>query len=111
MPGDVDLWPTMTGGEIIDRLGKMRGGLDESRRAELTERFDLDPTRRARTYSKGNRQKVVLVALAAHVDLLLLDEPTTGLDPLRESVIRDCIGERHRAGVGAADADRAERGP
>src|SRR6266542_3926363 len=83
VPGDVTLWPTLTGGEIIDLLGRLRGGLDQRRRAELLERFDLDPTMKARAYSKGNRQKVALVAaLAADVELLLLDEPTAQLDPL-----------------------------
>ncbi len=85
VPGDVDLWPTLSGGEVIDLLGRMRGGLDASRRAALLERFDLDPTKKCRTYSKGNRQKVALVAaLASDAELLLLDEPTSGLDPLME---------------------------
>jgi ABC-2 type transport system ATP-binding protein len=94
VPGDVDLWPTLTGGEVIDLLGRLRGGLDPARRADLLERFDLDPTKRSRTYSKGNRQKVALVAaLASDVELLVLDEPTSGLDPLMESVFQDCIRE------------------
>lgn len=85
VPGDVSLWPNLTGGEAIDLLGRLRGGLDQTRRAELLERFELDPTKRGRSYSKGNRQKVALVAaLASHVELLLLDEPTSGLDPLME---------------------------
>ena len=85
VPGDVTLWPNLTGGEMIDLLGNLRGGLDEQRRAELIERFELDPTKKGRAYSKGNRQKVALIAaLASDVELLLLDEPTSGLDPLKE---------------------------
>jgi ABC-2 type transport system ATP-binding protein len=99
VPGDVSLWPNLTGGEAIDLLGALRGGLDPARRAELLERFDLDPAKRARTYSKGNRQKVALIAaLAADADLLILDEPTSGLDPLMEAVFRDCIAEAKAAG-------------
>jgi ABC-2 type transport system ATP-binding protein len=98
VPGDVSLWPNLTGGEVIDLLGKLRGGLDPSRRASLLERFELDPTVKARAYSKGNRQKVALVAaLASDVELLLLDEPTSGLDPLMEAAFRACI-EEERAG-------------
>ncbi len=94
VPGDVTLWPNLTGGEVIDLLGRLRGGLDESRRADLVERFELDPTKKGRTYSKGNRQKVALVAaLASDVELLLLDEPTSGLDPLMESVFQQCVEE------------------
>ena len=94
VPGDVTLWPTLTGGEVIDFLGRLRGGLDRATRDQLLERFDLDPTKKGRAYSKGNRQKVALVAaLASDVDLLLLDEPTAGLDPLMERVFRDCIDE------------------
>ena len=86
VPGDVNLWPQLSGGEIIDLLGRLRGGLDARRRDTLIEEFELDPTRKARSYSKGNRQKVVLIAaLASEVELLLLDEPTGGLDPLMES--------------------------
>ena len=92
VPGDVTLWPGLTGGEVIDLLGRLRGGLDERRRAELVERFDLDPRRRSATYSKGNRQKVALVAaLASDVELLLLDEPTSGLDPLMEAQFREVV--------------------
>lgn len=92
VPGDTNLWPNLTGGEIIDILGGLRGGLDDRRRAELVERFDLDPRKKARTYSKGNRQKVALVAaLASDAELLVLDEPTAGLDPLMEAVFQDCI--------------------
>ena len=92
VPGDVNLWPNLTGGEVIDLLGRLRGGLDRARRDRLLEAFELDPTKKARSYSKGNRQKVALVAaLAADVELLVLDEPTSGLDPLMESVFRLCI--------------------
>jgi ABC-2 type transport system ATP-binding protein len=96
VPGDVSLWPNLTGGEVIDLLGRLRGGLDPRRRADLLERFDLDPTKKGRSYSKGNRQKVALIAaLASDVELLLLDEPTSGLDPLMEAAFRDCItGQR-----------------
>jgi len=99
VPGDVSLWPQLTGGEVIDLLGRLRGGLDEHRRREMIERFDLDPTRKGRTYSKGNRQKVALVAaLAGGADLLILDEPTAGLDPLMEEVFRDCVLEERARG-------------
>jgi len=92
VPGDVTLWPNLSGGEAIDLLGRLRGGLDEGRRAELLERFELDPTKKCRTYSKGNRQKVALVAaFASDVELFILDEPTSGLDPLMEAVFRDCV--------------------
>ncbi|MGK5683901.1 ABC transporter ATP-binding protein [Actinoplanes sp. URMC 104] len=92
VPGDVTLWPGITGGEVIDLLGRLRGGIDRRRRDELLEQFDLDPRKRARTYSKGNRQKVALVAaLASDAELLLLDEPTSGLDPLMEAVFQRCI--------------------
>jgi len=98
VPGDVSLWPNLTGGEVIDLLGKLRGGLDPARRGSLLDRFELDPTVKARAYSKGNRQKVALVAaLASDVELLLLDEPTSGLDPLMEAAFRACI-EEERAG-------------
>jgi ABC-2 type transport system ATP-binding protein len=94
VPGDVNLWPNLSGGEVIDLLGRLRGGLDEKRRAHLIDRFELDPTKRSRTYSKGNRQKVALVAaLAADVELLVLDEPTSGLDPLMEAVFTECVDE------------------
>jgi ABC-2 type transport system ATP-binding protein len=99
VPGDVALWPNLTGGEVIDLLGNLRGGLDERRRAEMVERFDLDPTKKGRSYSKGNRQKVALVAaLSSDVELLLLDEPTSGLDPLMEAVFRDVVREVRDAG-------------
>ncbi len=99
VPGDVELWPNLTGGEAIDLFARLRGHLDRSRRDELCERFDLDPTKKGRTYSKGNRQKVALIsALASDVDLLLLDEPTAGLDPLMEAVFQDAIREVKAAG-------------
>lgn len=94
VPGEVSLWPNLTGGEVIDLLGRMRGGIDESRRAELLERFELDPSKRCRSYSKGNRQKVGLVAaLCADVELLLLDEPTAGLDPVMEAEFQEVVRE------------------
>jgi polyether ionophore transport system ATP-binding protein len=98
VPGDVTLWPAMTGGEIIDLMARLRGGQhDKARRQELIERFDLDPSKKARSYSKGNRQKVALIAaLASDAELLLLDEPTSGLDPLMEAAFRECVNaERH----------------
>jgi ABC-2 type transport system ATP-binding protein len=99
VPGDVTLWPNLTGGETIDLLIRMRGGAAPHRRAELIERFELDPTKKARTYSTGNRQKVVLVAaLAADVELLILDEPTSGLDPLMEAVFQAGVAEAAAAG-------------
>ncbi|GAC46683.1 ABC transporter ATP-binding protein [Gordonia aichiensis] len=94
VPGDVSLWPSMTGGEAIDLLGSLRGGLNEDRRDDLIERFELDPTKRGRQYSKGNRQKVAIVAaLSSDVELLILDEPTSGLDPLMENVFQEVVGE------------------
>ncbi|MFJ2028831.1 ATP-binding cassette domain-containing protein [Streptosporangium sp. NPDC087985] len=99
VPGDVTFWPNLSGGEVIDLLGRLRGGLDKRRRADLLERFDLDPRKKGRAYSKGNRQKVALVAaLASDVELLLLDEPTSGLDPLMEEVFREVIREEQRRG-------------
>jgi ABC-2 type transport system ATP-binding protein len=99
VPGDVTLWPGLSGGEVIDLLDRLRGGLDPKRRAELLERFDLDPRKKGRTYSKGNRQKVALVAaLASDVELLLLDEPTSGLDPLMEDTFRQVIREERQRG-------------
>ena len=105
VPGDVTLWPSLTGGEIIDLLARLRGdnsvpGSGEPRRRrELIERFDLDPSKKARAYSKGNRQKVALIAaLASDAELLVLDEPTSGLDPLMEAVFRDCVSAERRGG-------------
>jgi ABC-2 type transport system ATP-binding protein len=99
VPGEVSLWPNLTGGEVIDLLGRMRGGLDPRKRDELIEQFELDPTKKGRSYSKGNRQKVALVsALAADVELLLLDEPTSGLDPLMESVFEARVDEFRDSG-------------
>jgi ABC-2 type transport system ATP-binding protein len=98
VPGDVSLWPNLSGGEVIDMLLRMRGApVDHPLRAEMLERFELDPTKKGRAYSKGNRQKVALVAaFAAPTDLMVLDEPTSGLDPLMEEVFAQCIAE-HRA--------------
>ena len=101
VPGDVSLWPNLSGGETIDLLLRMRG-IDPraTRRAELLERFELDPTKKGRAYSKGNRQKVALVAaFAAPVELLVLDEPTSGLDPLMEQVFNTCLAEHKAAGT------------
>jgi ABC-2 type transport system ATP-binding protein len=99
VPGDVTLWPNLTGGEIIDLLGRLRTGIDPRRRADLIARFALDPTKKARAYSKGNRVKVALIAaLASDAELLLLDEPTSGLDPLMEDVFRACIADERRKG-------------
>lgn len=99
VPGDVSFWPNLTGGEIIDILGSLRGGLDESRRERLLRRFELDATKKFRTYSKGNRQKVALVAaLASDVDLYILDEPTSGLDPLMEQIFQGEIRSLKDAG-------------
>ena len=100
VPGDVALWPALTGGQVLDALSGLRGSRDTDREAELIERFDLDPTKRVRTYSKGNRQKVALVAaLSAPVDLLILDEPTSGLDPLMERVFTDAVREAADGGA------------
>lgn len=100
VPGDVTLWPSLSGGETIDLLARMRGGIDQQRRDALIDRFELDPTKKSRAYSKGNRQKVALVsAFSANADLLILDEPTSGLDPLMEQVFQDCV--REAAGRGA----------
>ncbi|RJL35748.1 ABC transporter ATP-binding protein [Bailinhaonella thermotolerans] len=99
VPEDVVLWPSLSGGEAIDLLGRLRGGLDRRRKAQLLEHFDLDPTKKGRAYSKGNRQKVALIAaLASDVELLLLDEPTSGLDPLMEAAFRACVAEERGNG-------------
>jgi len=99
VPGDVNLWPQLSGGEVIDLLGRLRGGLDEARRDALLERFGLDPTKKGRAYSKGNRQKVALVAaLASDVELLVLDEPTSGLDPLMGEVFREVVEDERERG-------------
>ncbi len=99
VPGDVSLWPNLTGGEAIDILARLSGPLDPARRTLMLERFELDPTKKARTYSKGNRQKVALVAaLASEAELLVLDEPTSGLDPLMEAAFTESILEVKAAG-------------
>lgn len=100
VPGSVSLWPSLTGGQVLDTLAGLRGSRDRAREEELTERFDLDPTKKVRTYSKGNAQKVALVAaLSAPVDLLILDEPTSGLDPLMERVFTDTVREAAEGGA------------
>lgn len=99
VPGEVNLWPTLTGGEVIDLLNKLRGGINRSRRDEMLKRFELDPTKKCGTYSKGNRQKVALVAaFASDADIYLLDEPTSGLDPLMEVIFQQCIMELREMG-------------
>jgi ABC-2 type transport system ATP-binding protein len=99
VPGDVTLWPNLTGGEIIDLMARLRGDSGTKRRTALCERFGLDPAKKARAYSKGNRQKVALIAaLASHAELLLLDEPTSGLDPIMEATFRECVEEERQAG-------------
>lgn len=99
VPGDVNLWPNLTGGEVIDLFIKLRGGSNKSRREELIRRFDLDPSKKCRTYSKGNRQKVALIAaLSSDADLYILDEPTSGLDPLMERVFQECVREAKAEG-------------
>jgi ABC-2 type transport system ATP-binding protein len=99
VPGDVNLWPNLSGGEVIDLLGRLRGGLDQHRRKDLIERFDLDPKKKGRAYSKGNRQKVAIIAaLASNVDLLILDEPTSGLDPVMEATFQRAIQEEREQG-------------
>src|SRR5690625_453775 len=99
VPGDVNLWPNLTGGEVIDLFVKLRGSNQQSKREELITRFDLDPTKKCRTYSKGNRQKVALIsAFSSEADLYILDEPTSGLDPLMERIFQDCVYEAKEAG-------------
>jgi ABC-2 type transport system ATP-binding protein len=100
VPGDVSLWPNLTGGEVIDVLARMRGGVDEARRSDMVDRFELDPSKKARTYSKGNRQKVALIAaLSSRADLYLLDEPTSGLDPLMEAEFQKAVLELKSEGA------------
>ncbi len=99
VPGDVNLWSNLTGGEVIDLFVRLRRTTNPSRKDELIERFDLDPTKKCRTYSKGNRQKVALVAaFSSDADLYILDEPTSGLDPLMEKVFQECVMEVKQAG-------------
>jgi ABC-2 type transport system ATP-binding protein len=94
VPGEANLWPSLTGAETLHLLGRVQGRVDDEYRDELIRRFDLDPTKKVRAYSKGNRQKLVLIAgLMARPDLLILDEPTSGLDPLMEQAFRGCIHE------------------
>jgi ABC-2 type transport system ATP-binding protein len=99
VPGDVNLWPNLTGGEVIDLFIKLNGTANKAKREELIEKFDLDPSKKCRTYSKGNRQKVALVAaFSSDADLFILDEPTSGLDPLMEKVFQECVMEVKRQG-------------
>lgn len=99
VPGDVNLWPNLTGGEVIDFFVKLRGSSNVSKTAELIERFDLDPSKKCRTYSKGNRQKVALIAaFASDADLYILDEPTSGLDPLMERIFQEYVMEAKNTG-------------
>lgn len=99
VPGDVNLWPNLTGGEVIDLFVKLRGSNNKSRREELIKKFDLDPSKKCRTYSKGNRQKVALIAaFASDADLYILDEPTSGLDPLMENVFQEYVIEAKKEG-------------
>lgn len=99
VPGDVNLWPNLTGGEVIDLFVKLRGTNNKSKREELIKKFDLDPTKKCRTYSKGNRQKVALIAaFSSEADLYILDEPTSGLDPLMELVFQECIMDVKKQG-------------
>jgi ABC-2 type transport system ATP-binding protein len=99
VPGDVNLWPNLTGGEVIDLFTTLRGAKITEKREQLIERFDLDPRKKCRAYSKGNRQKVALVsAFSSDADLFILDEPTSGLDPLMEQVFQECVLEAKQAG-------------
>jgi ABC-2 type transport system ATP-binding protein len=99
VPGDVNLWPNLTGGEVIDLFAKLHGNSNKSRREELIRKFDFDPTKKCRSYSKGNRQKVALVAaFSSNAELFILDEPTSGLDPLMERVFQECVLEAKREG-------------
>ncbi|PLR74710.1 ABC transporter ATP-binding protein [Bacillus sp. UMB0728] len=99
VPGDVNLWPNLTGGEVIDLFARLRGARDKKRTKELLEKFNLDPSKKSRTYSKGNRQKVALVsAFSSDAELFILDEPTSGLDPLMEIVFQECVIEAKNQG-------------
>jgi ABC-2 type transport system ATP-binding protein len=99
VPSESELWPALTGAEVLEFLGNVHGSVDRAYRAELIERFELDPDKKIRAYSHGNKQKVLLIAaLASRAELLLLDEPTTGLDPLMEQVFRVCVREAHDHG-------------
>ncbi|MCM3716363.1 ABC transporter ATP-binding protein [Halalkalibacter oceani] len=99
VPGDVHLWPNLTGGEVIDLFGRMRGSYNQKRKNELIELFSFDPTKKCRTYSKGNRQKVALIsAFSSEADLFILDEPTSGLDPLMERVFQECVAQEKAQG-------------
>lgn len=99
VPGDVNLWPNLTGGEVIDLFMKMNGHINPEKREKLIKKFDFDPTKKSRTYSKGNRQKVALIAaFASDADLYILDEPTSGLDPLMEQIFQECVSDAKRAG-------------
>ena len=99
VPGEANLWPSLTGHDTLALLGRVHGTVDERYRDELIQRFNFDPSKKVRSYSKGNRQKVCLIAaLATRADLLLLDEPTAGLDPLMEQTFRECIADAKRRG-------------
>src|SRR5437764_3173241 len=99
VPSESELWPALTGAEVLEFLGNVHGSVDRDYRADLIDRFQLDPDKKSRAYSHGNKQKVLLIAaLAARADLLLLDEPTTGLDPLMEQVFRSCVRDAHERG-------------
>ncbi|WP_353892411.1 ABC transporter ATP-binding protein [Proteinivorax hydrogeniformans] len=99
VPGDVNLWPNLTGGEVIDLFVRLRGSNNKSKREELVKKFNLDPTKKCRTYSKGNRQKVALIAaFASEADVYILDEPTSGLDPLMEKVFQQCVIDAKKEG-------------
>ncbi|AKL95922.1 ABC-type multidrug transport system, ATpase component [Clostridium aceticum] len=99
VPGDVNLWPNLTGGEVIDLFMKLRGSDNKTYREELIEKFDLDPSKKCRTYSKGNRQKVALIAaFSSDADLYILDEPTSGLDPLMEKIFQESVMNAKMAG-------------
>jgi ABC-2 type transport system ATP-binding protein len=99
VPGEANLWPSLTGEETLHLLAQVHGTVDAAYRRELISRFQFDPTKKVRAYSKGNKQKVALIgALSTRADLLILDEPTSGLDPLMEQVFRDCVTEAKRNG-------------